>query len=396
MNHSERPLQVALIADFPEEQWESMNYVAEMLRHQFQHQPDLHVCLTDVTPRYRRIFGLLSQSRLAWNLDRLINRRIILPAGLRQNLRGRQFDMALTVDHSYAHVVPGVRRKLGRCLVICHDTDAIRPLNHPPEGMKNWLYQKFATGILQGLLAADQVTTVTQAVRQDLIENHGIDPRRVQVVPNGIATEFQPEANHHDERISGIIGQSHPVLVHVGSVIPRKRIDLLIRIISQLKPFYPDLICLRAGGQMTQSQRHLAESLQVMPHFRELPRLSRGELAAVYRMASVVVIPSDAEGFGLPMVEALACGARVVASDLPVLREVGGPFAEYAMPGDCPEFVHKIRSELDSVRNLTKRTSHPEGQEARSDYLKKFQWPETARRLAEILHEMKREQFKTG
>ena len=62
--------------------------------------------------------------------------------------------------------------------------------------------------------------------------------------------------------------------------------------------------------------------------------LTRAELAEVYRRATVVLMPSEAEGFGLPVIEALACGAAVVASDIPALREAGGPAAVYAPVGD--------------------------------------------------------------
>ena len=58
------------------------------------------------------------------------------------------------------------------------------------------------------------------------------------------------------------------------------------------------------------------------------------ELAEVYRRAPVVLIPSGAEGFGLPVIEALACGAAVVASDIPALREAGGPAAAFVPVGD--------------------------------------------------------------
>lgn len=73
-----------------------------------------------------------------------------------------------------------------------------------------------------------------------------------------------------------------------------------------------------------------------------MPVLSRQELADVYRRASVVLLPSDAEGFGLPVIEAMACGTPVLASDLPVLREVGGDAATYAPVGDVEAWVRSV------------------------------------------------------
>ena len=65
-----------------------------------------------------------------------------------------------------------------------------------------------------------------------------------------------------------------------------------------------------------------------------MPLLDRDELADLYRRAALVLLPSDREGFGLPVVEAMACGTPVVASDIPALREIGGDAAAYCAPGD--------------------------------------------------------------
>jgi glycosyltransferase involved in cell wall biosynthesis len=78
----------------------------------------------------------------------------------------------------------------------------------------------------------------------------------------------------------------------------------------------------------------------------QLPFLERPQLAALYRRASVVVLPSDREGFGLPVVEAMACGTPVIASDIPALREVGGTAATYVPSGD----VHRWAEALAGLR----------------------------------------------
>ena len=116
---------VAMITDFPEERWESMNYVAEMIQLYFQKRPDLNINLRNVTPEYRRVFSRIHKNRLFWNMDRLINRRLVLPLALAYRLSREHFDTALIVDHSYAHVAPMVRRMLGRCVVICQDRKSV-------------------------------------------------------------------------------------------------------------------------------------------------------------------------------------------------------------------------------------------------------------------------------
>jgi glycosyltransferase involved in cell wall biosynthesis len=73
-----------------------------------------------------------------------------------------------------------------------------------------------------------------------------------------------------------------------------------------------------------------------------LPFVDRATLAAVYRRAALALLPSEREGFGLPLVEALACGTPVIASDIPVLREVGGDAASYCAVGE----THAWRDEI--------------------------------------------------
>jgi glycosyltransferase involved in cell wall biosynthesis len=83
----------------------------------------------------------------------------------------------------------------------------------------------------------------------------------------------------------------------------------------------------------------------------ELSGLSREVLAAAYRRASLLVHTAEAEGFGLPLIEAMACGCPVIASDLPVLREVGGTAATYRAVGDIPGWTGAIVAALQGRGN---------------------------------------------
>jgi glycosyltransferase involved in cell wall biosynthesis len=86
-------------------------------------------------------------------------------------------------------------------------------------------------------------------------------------------------------------------------------------------------------------------------HITVLPFLERRVLAAVYRRAAVVLQPSDREGFGLPVAEAMACGTPVVASDLEPLREVGGNVASYCPVGDVEAWTETVSALLDERRS---------------------------------------------
>src|SRR5690606_13967390 len=91
----------------------------------------------------------------------------------------------------------------------------------------------------------------------------------------------------------------------------------------------------------------------------EMPFLSRRVIAALYRRAALVLLPSEREGFGLPVVEAMACGTPVVCTDIPVLREVGGDAAEYCPLGERSAWAERI------VSLLREREERPDRWDAR-------------------------------
>jgi glycosyltransferase involved in cell wall biosynthesis len=113
-----------------------------------------------------------------------------------------------------------------------------------------------------------------------------------------------------------------------------------------------------------------------------MPRLSRSEIAAIYRAASLVLITSDAEGFGLPMVEALSCGSRVLSTDLPVLREVGGEFATYTPPGD-------LKGMIRNASQMLNEKSGDVNQESLRAFLSKYNWSHYVQELSYLMEQLK-------
>src|ERR1019366_5759348 len=104
------------------------------------------------------------------------------------------------------------------------------------------------------------------------------------------------------------------------------------------------------------------------------PKLDRSVLAGLYRRAAVVLVTSEAEGFGFPVLEALACGAVVVASDLPTLREVGGNAVLYAPMGDVSAWTAMVSAALDQPNSAPSR-------ETRLARARTFTWEQHAQRL---------------
>ena len=189
--------------------------------------------------------------------------------------------------------------------------------------------------ILRGFQQAAVVFHNSLQTGEELTACGLVDPARLCHAPLGIAPEF---------RLDAVTALESPVLpklpvtpwvLHVGSCIPRKRIDILLDIVSLLRIRVPGVRLVKVGGDWTAEHQAQIDKLGLRDAILHIRGLTREELAEVYRRASVVLVPSESEGFGLPVIEALACGAVVVASDIPVLREVGGEAVIYRPLGDC-------------------------------------------------------------
>ena len=108
---------------------------------------------------------------------------------------------------------------------------------------------------------------------------------------------------------------------------------MLLDVVAAVRQTVPDLRLVKVSGEWTAAWRRADRPPRLGRRDHHVGGLARAELAEVYRRATVVLMPSEAEGFGLPVIEALACGAAVVASDIPAMREAGGPAAVKSRSG---------------------------------------------------------------
>ncbi|HEX6274678.1 MAG TPA: glycosyltransferase, partial [Polyangiaceae bacterium] len=174
--------------------------------------------------------------------------------------------------------------------------------------------------LLAGMRRARVVFHSTLAVRDEILEHRLVPEERLVHVPYGVANEFTPAPSELDEALKG----RPPFLLHVGSLIPRKNPEFLLRVMAEVCKAAPEIEIVQVGGRWTREQQSFLDERGIAARVRQFERLGREDLAPYYRAAKAVLLPSTAEGFGLPVVEALACGTPVVASDIPVLAQVGG------------------------------------------------------------------------
>lgn len=373
------PIRAAILCDYREEGWASMDLVAEMVLGHLRARPRGDVEAVAVCPAWRRRAGRLGGSAPARNVDRLLNRLVDYPRELKRIVERSPFDVYHVIDHSYSqlvHVLPA-----GRTVVTCHDVDAFRCLLDPAAEPRPKWFRAVTRRILRGMQKAAAVACDSEATRDAILAGDLVPADRLHVVPIGVSPEFTAEADPAaDAEILPLLGPGvgdGPALLHVGTNIPRKRIDVLLEVFAALRREVPGARLWKAGGALPAEFQEQARRLGVAGSIVTLPFLSRAQLAAVYRRADLALLPSDAEGFGLPVAEALACGATVLASDIPVFREVGGPAIHYAPVADVPAWTSAASSLLASPPS-------PAARSAALQWSSRFRWSTHADHLAGI------------
>jgi glycosyltransferase involved in cell wall biosynthesis len=341
-----RALRVAVIADYREEGWYSMDLVAEMLGRWVPKAAD--VTAEVLRPPFRR---RLSRDHGTPSVrDRIINRYWDYPRWLRRQVP--RFDVFHVADHSYAHLVHVLPR--GRAVVSCHDVDAFMPFAAGEDHRKSQLPVFLSRRSFTGLQQAAAILCISESTRSALCALPRIDVARARVVPLGVDASFTPafdsKADCDAERLLGRRGAGEELL-HVGSTIDRKRIDVLLRVLAAVRADRPDVRLVRIGGSLTSAQAALARELGVADAIVQLPYVSAETLAAVYRRAALTLLTSEREGFGLPIIEAMASGCPVVVSDLPVCREVGGAAGIYCPLNAIDAWAAAIGPLLEERRN---------------------------------------------
>jgi glycosyltransferase involved in cell wall biosynthesis len=369
---------LALICDFLEECWPSMDLFGDMLCQHFRTEHTSAIEVEQLLPawhdRFSKIPGF-GHSGFFRNADRLLNRFHDYPVWLKQ--RAARFDLFHLVDHSYSQLILDLPAE--RTVVTCHDLDTFNCLLEPESDPRPRWFRAMAQRTLDGFLRASQVICPSAFTKTNLLRHGLFSPDRIAVIHPGADPVF---FDSHSPAEDAVPSGAGPYLLHVGSTIRRKRIDVLLRVFARVVSQYPDLRLMRVGGDLTAEQWQLADKLGVTDQIIKSKQLTKNQLASVYRKAALVLQTSDAEGFGLPVIESLACGCPVVASDIAPLREAGGAAAEYCPVGDIEAWSETV------IRLLRERAISPEARELRRvrarQHARGYTWTENANQTMSV------------
>jgi glycosyltransferase involved in cell wall biosynthesis len=246
---------------------------------------------------------------------------------------------------------------------------------------------------------AAHVVTVSEATRQDVITLLRVDPRRVTTVHNGVGAQFAPlsaEKKAAFRRSKNLNGRT---VLYIGTIEPRKNITTLLEAFSRLthNPDLDDVTLLIGGSKGWYYDEIFATAerlgLTAGGRVRWLDRVPDEDLPLWYNIANVCAYPSLYEGFGLPPLEAMACGTPVVASNTSALPEVVGTAGILLDPNDVRAWTNaltKVLGDPDVARSMS---------EAGLKQASGFSWERTAAETLAILEAVaarKKRKYKTS
>jgi len=233
---------------------------------------------------------------------------------------------------------------------------------------------------------ADHIVTVSHHSKSEIMQALGIPGSKITVIPCGVSEEFAPQSPSVESRDAAkILGIQTPFLLYVGNLKPHKNVVTLLRAFAQLRKHSKLRHSLLIVGDDARWKRSVVDEcvrLGIRDCTTFLPHVSQSLLPRVYAAADLLVMPSTVEGFGLPVLEAMACGTPVIASRTASLPEVAGDAAIYFDPASSEELGVQIERILHSPE-LQASLRNKGIQRA-----KQFTWRQSARQHIELYNRL--------
>lgn len=189
---------------------------------------------------------------------------------------------------------------------------------------------------------ADACLVPSEVTRDDVLAFTGVESDRIEVVQHGVDGRFRPSTEEQKALVLRRFALTSPFALWVGTREPRKNLGFLLEVFAELNADRAEPVPLVLVGGA--GWEDLSSVVARQPWVRVLEGIDDETLVALYGAASVFVFPSLDEGFGLPIIEAMACGTAVVAARAGSLPEVAGTAAEILAPGDLRLWVDVLSS----------------------------------------------------
>jgi glycosyltransferase involved in cell wall biosynthesis len=313
--------------------------------------------------QYLAVDSSLSPDRgLAGHIKRLL----WYQTGLKQQLKRQQVDLFFSPVHEGSFFPPVPQ------IVTVHD---LIPLKYPEVSPKWKYYYLYALPFL--LKQSQRIICVSEYTKQDLVANYALDPNSIDVVYNGYAQDlFYPQAN------PAILEQYNldKYLLYVGDMRFYKNLSRCLEAFDSLPlQDYQFVITGKKDDFFYPEIKRQTAKLAAKERIIFLDYVPTADLPGLYSMAQALVFPSLYEGFGLPILEAMACGCPVITSKVTSIPEVAGDSVFYVDPYDVDSIAQGMYQIITNPE-LSTNLRHQGLTRA-----KKFSWDKTAAGVAQVL-----------
>ena len=291
---------------------------------------------------------------------------------------------AIRLFHATEHLLPRFKRV--RTVFTLHDLIfKLYPQHHLP---RNWIYLQLAMPFF--LRRADGVICVSEHTRRDAQRFYGVPDSKLRVIHEGVDPRFRPVSEPAEcRRVRDKLHLPARYALAVGTVEPRKNLTTLFRAYrayldtrAEDNAEAPPILVAGKQGWLEESSYRAVRDNRLSGRVRFLGFVDDADLPALYSLATVFVMPSVYEGFGLPALEAMACGAPVICSNASSLPEVAGDAALLVGPADVAGWAAALSRALGDAAlraDLSARGLRRAAQ---------FTWAETARQTRAVYDQL--------
>jgi glycosyltransferase involved in cell wall biosynthesis len=300
-------------------------------------------------------------------------------------VRRQDADVIHILDAAEAHMVYGLRKRNKRTVVTCHDLinyfyadNRVASVQMPLISHNMWLRA------IRGMGFADHIVAVSAATAKDTAQILNIAPDRISVVPDAVETNFCPFLKHQVQSIRQRYGVQPDTfcLLNVGSDHTRKNLVNVLKSLEILQQEGLPFEFWKVGSDFTAEQKDTIQNLKLEGVVRYLGRPDRSILIELYNAADVLVFPSLFEGFGMPLLEAMACGTPVVTSNVSAMPEVVGDDGMLVDPNSPQSIAEAI------IRLHHDPILHAKLTAGGLTRVKSFTWQNTAEQIAKIYEQI--------
>lgn len=298
-----------------------------------------------------------------------------------QNIKKQDVDIFHVIDHSDGHLIHWLKNTGKTTIITCHDlVNSINPENATSQAKITSVTMAAWKWSLQGLRKAEHIISVSNHTAKDIVKILNLRQEKLTVVPNGVDSVFRPLPIPEVE----LFRQQHQIspgkiyLLSFGSNQPRKNFITVLKVLKALKTKGMPIHLFKTGSELNEEFKTFIHKHNLSDSITDFGRPDKATLIKIYNAADILLSPSLYEGFGITILEAMACGKPVITSNVTSLPEVAGDAGILVNPTDVEEIVEavfRLQNDVEYRKVLIDKGF---------DRVKLFTWEKTAEQVAKI------------